>query len=105
VPRAPPFLAFKRAVSRGARRSAHAGAVSWVNVKPQVRNGSVTVRRLSYGYGAYEFRGNVHWGCSMGNQWKYSFGGWRAPRGSACAELWAQDWRVRVARQCHDISG
>ena len=47
-----------------------------------------TAVRFTYGYGAYEFRGNVHWGCSMGNQWKYSFGGWRAPRGSACAELW-----------------
>ena len=61
--------------------------------------------RFTYGYGAYEFRGNVHWGCSLGNQWKYSFGGWRAPRGDVCAELWAKDWRVRVARQCHYIHG
>lgn len=61
--------------------------------------------RFTYGYGAYVLRGNVHWGCSMGNQWKYTLHGWRAPRGAACAELWAQDWRVRVARQCHYITG
>ncbi len=46
-PALPRRLAFNRAVSRGAKRSSHTGAVSWVKVKPRVRNISATLRRLS----------------------------------------------------------
>lgn len=58
--------------------------------------------RFTYGYGKYYLNGNVHWGCSHVGQWKYTLN-WYAPRGSACAELWANDWRILVARQCHFV--
>lgn len=61
--------------------------------------------RFTYGYGAYYLKGNVHWGCSHVGQWKYYLNNWKAPRGSACAELWAKNWRVRIARQCHYVHG
>jgi hypothetical protein len=60
--------------------------------------------RFTYGNGAYRMDGNVHWGCSRGGQWKYTLN-WDAPRGDACAELWAKNWQIRVARQCHYIYG
>jgi hypothetical protein len=59
--------------------------------------------RFTYGYGRVRVNGSVHWGCSHVGQWKY----WiqrNEPRGSACAELWAHDWRILVARQCHFVS-
>jgi hypothetical protein len=58
--------------------------------------------KFTYGNGRYYINGNVHWGCSHVGQWKYTLN-WNAPRGSACAELWAHDWRIRVARQCHYV--
>jgi hypothetical protein len=60
--------------------------------------------KFTYGNGAYYLNGNVHWGCSRVGQWKYVLN-WNAPRGSACAELWAKNWRIRVARQCHYVYG
>jgi hypothetical protein len=60
--------------------------------------------RFTYGNGSYRVDGNVHWGCSHVGQWKYTLN-WNAPRGSACAELWAKNWRVQVARQCHYVHG
>jgi len=60
--------------------------------------------RFTYGYGAYRLDGNVHWGCSHIGGWKYALN-WNAPRGQACAELWSQNWRVLVARQCHYVYG
>jgi hypothetical protein len=60
--------------------------------------------RFTYGNGAYRLDGNVHWGCSLNGQWKYYLK-WNAPRGSACAELWAKNWRILVAKQCHYIHG
>jgi hypothetical protein len=60
--------------------------------------------RFTYGNGSYHLDGNVHWGCSRVGQWKYALN-WKAPRGSACAELWAKNWRVLVARQCHYVYG
>jgi hypothetical protein len=59
--------------------------------------------RFTYGYGAYGFQGDIKWGCSDFNVWSYNYGGWTAPRGDACMELWAKEWRVLVARQCHYI--
>lgn len=59
--------------------------------------------RFTYGYGAYYLDGGMHWGCSHVGQWKYTLN-WNSPRGSACAELWAHDWRILVARQCHFVS-
>lgn len=63
-----------------------------------------TSMRFTYGNGAYELKGNVHWGCSRYGYWGYWLK-WHAPRGSACAELWAKNWRVLVARQCHYVYG
>lgn len=60
--------------------------------------------RFTYGYGTWEYTGNVHWGCSHVGQWKYYFN-WNAPGGKACAELWAEDWRVHITSQCHYIHG
>ena len=60
--------------------------------------------RFTYGNGAYYLNGNVHLGCSRVGQWKYALN-WNAPRGSACAELWANNWRVLVAKQCHYVYG
>jgi hypothetical protein len=60
--------------------------------------------RFTYGNGSYRLDGNVHWGCSHVGQWKYILN-WNAPRGSACAELWAKNWQVRVTRQCHYVYG
>jgi len=60
--------------------------------------------RFTYGNGKYRVDGNVHWGCSHVGQWKYTLN-WNSPRGSACAELWAKNWRVVVAKQCHYVHG
>jgi hypothetical protein len=60
--------------------------------------------RFTYGNGSYYLDGNVQWGCSIGGGWKYGLN-WNAPRGSACAELWAKNWQILVARQCHYVYG
>lgn len=59
--------------------------------------------RFTYGYGSYRLDGNVHRGCSHVGQWKYNLDNWKAPRGKACAELWAERWRKRITKQCHYI--
>ena len=59
--------------------------------------------RFTSGGGTASFRSDVRWGCSPYNSWKYDFGGWKAPRGSACAELWSGNWRTKLATQCHAI--
>jgi hypothetical protein len=60
--------------------------------------------RFTYGNGSYRYDGNVHWGCSHIGQWKYAFN-WKAPRGSACAQLWVANWRRMITKQCHYIYG
>jgi hypothetical protein len=59
--------------------------------------------RFTYGYGKLRLNGGMHWGCSHVGQWQYAINR-NMPRGSACAELWAHDWRILVARQCHFVS-
>jgi hypothetical protein len=59
--------------------------------------------RFTYGYGKLRLNGGMHSGCSHVGQWKYTINR-NMPRGSACAELWAHDWRILVARQCHFVS-
>jgi len=58
--------------------------------------------RFTYGWGSHKYDGDVHPGCSAVGQWKYHFN-WVVPGGDACAELWAKNWRVLVAKQCHYI--
>ena len=60
--------------------------------------------KFTYGDGSFELKGDVHWGCSNVGQWKYQLD-WDAPRGDACAELWAKNWKFLVARQCHYVYG
>jgi hypothetical protein len=66
-----------------------------------------TSMKFTYAYGKFEYTGspahsNVHWGCSKVGNWKYS---WNRdlPRGKACAELWAENWRHFITKQCHFI--
>ncbi|HTP20817.1 MAG TPA: hypothetical protein VMJ65_14495 [Solirubrobacteraceae bacterium] len=58
---------------------------------------------FTYGYGSWYVKSSVHWGCSHVGQWKYTLN-WRAPRGSACARLYVDDWRHYVTQQCHFVS-
>jgi len=58
--------------------------------------------RFTYGNGSQHFDGGLHSGCSHVGQWKYNMNR-EVPRGSACAELWAHNWRILVARQCHYV--
>jgi hypothetical protein len=58
--------------------------------------------QFTYGYGSYYLDGNVHWGCSHVGEWKYTLN-WNAPEGTACARLYADDWRYYVTQQCHFI--
>lgn len=60
--------------------------------------------RFTYGDGAKRVDGNVHWGCSHVGQWKYAMD-FDAPRGTACAELWTENWERLVAKQCHYVHG
>lgn len=60
--------------------------------------------RFTYGNGSLSYRRSVHWGCSRNGRWDF-YPARNMPRGSACAELWAKNWRVLVARQCHYIHG
>ena len=60
--------------------------------------------RFTYGDGSKRVDGDVHWGCSHNGQWKYTMN-FDAPRGTACAELWIEDWERMVAKQCHYIHG
>jgi hypothetical protein len=61
-----------------------------------------TSMRFTYGNGARHLDGNVHKGCSPVGQWKYKVDQ-KEPGGSACAELWAKNWKVLVAKQCHYV--
>lgn len=63
-----------------------------------------TSMRFTYGNGSQKIDGNVHWGCSKVGQWKYALNR-NMPRGDACAELWAKNWQILVARQCHYVTG
>lgn len=58
---------------------------------------------FTYGYGSWVLKSSVHRGCSHVGQWKYSLN-WHAPRGSACARLYVDDWRHYVTQQCHFVS-
>lgn len=58
--------------------------------------------RFTYGYGEVYVSGNIHEGCSHVGQWKYAMN-MDVPGGDACAELWAKNWRILVARQCHYV--
>jgi len=58
--------------------------------------------RFTYGYGALRIDGHIEPGCSREGLWRYDNVG-KVPRGNACAELWAKEWRVLVARQCHYV--
>lgn len=59
---------------------------------------------FTYGYGKVRYNGDINRGCSIKGQWKYKIDR-DVPRGDACAELWAKERRVLVARQCHYIFG
>jgi hypothetical protein len=64
--------------------------------------------KFTYGGGKLQWTGspahsNVHRGCSHVGQWKYWWNGWKAPRGKACAELWSENWKHYVTKQCHYI--
>lgn len=61
--------------------------------------------RFTYGNGSMTMNSNVHWGCSHIGLWTSSWYNWKAPRGDACAELWAKNWSIRVTRQCHYVYG
>jgi hypothetical protein len=60
--------------------------------------------RFTYGNGAHSFDGNVHWSCSHVGEWRYKVN-FNAPRGDACVELWAKNWQILVAKQCHYVQG
>lgn len=60
--------------------------------------------RFTYGNGARHVDGNVHKGCSHVGQWKYRMN-LNVPGGQACAELWTQNWRKMVTKQCHYVHG
>ena len=57
---------------------------------------------FTYGYGSWYLKSSVHSGCSHVGQWKYTLN-WQAPRGSACARLYVDDWRHYVTQQCHFV--
>lgn len=59
---------------------------------------------FTYGYGKVRYDGDINRGCSLKGQWKYTINA-DVPRGDACAELWAKERRVLVARQCHYVFG
>jgi hypothetical protein len=48
--------------------------------------------------------GAIHRGCSHAGKWEYWPRGKKFPRGWACAELWINAWKGKVAAQCHFIS-
>lgn len=62
-----------------------------------------TSMRFTYGYGSQVINGGIHRGCSHVGQWKYILNR-NVKGGSACAVLYADDWRILVARQCHFVS-
>jgi len=61
-----------------------------------------TSMRFTYGNGSQYINGGIHQGCSHVGQWKYTLNR-NVPGGSACAALYADDWRILVARQCHFV--
>jgi hypothetical protein len=78
--------------------------VSWDGANfASVGNICDSAMRFTYGYGSLRLNGGLHKGCSHVGQWKYTLHR-NVPGGSACAELWADDWRILVARQCHFVS-
>lgn len=59
--------------------------------------------RFTYGNNKQHVDSSVQSGCSLKGSWKYKMN-FNVPRGSACAELWSKNWKLRVARQCHYVS-
>ena len=55
--------------------------------------------KFVYGYGSEVVSGGIHYGCLHFSQWTGLVNAW-APRGTACAQLYADDWRVFVTQQC-----
>jgi hypothetical protein len=60
--------------------------------------------RFTYGNGAQHVDSDIHRGCSHVGQWKYRMN-MNVPGGQACAELWVQNWRKKITKQCHYVSG
>jgi hypothetical protein len=58
--------------------------------------------RFTYGNGAQHIDGRIYQGCHAAEGWKYILNR-KMPGGSACVELYAQNWRVRLTTQCHNI--
>jgi hypothetical protein len=58
---------------------------------------------FTYGNGARRSRSAVLSGCTHAGNWEYTPNK-DMPGGEACVELWIQNWRRMVARQCHYIS-
>jgi hypothetical protein len=59
--------------------------------------------QYTYGYGARKTRSAIARGCWRNKAFIFNPGGAIVPRGNSCAELWANEWRVLVAKQCHFI--
>lgn len=57
---------------------------------------------FTYGNGSRRYNGSVSSGCSPVRRWEYRFY-MHQPVGSACAELWAENWNKLIATQCHYI--
>lgn len=86
------------------RISGHGSHVDWDGANfVSVGNLCDTTMKFTYGNGTAYINGGLHSGCSRVGQWKYTLNA-NVPRGSACAELWAKQWRVLVARQCHYVT-
>lgn len=62
-----------------------------------------TALKFTYGYGQQSWWSDTRWGCSRAQGWKYAVYR-RVPTGTACAELWAQNRRHFIAKQCHRVS-
>ncbi len=57
---------------------------------------------FTYGNRSRILLGSKHSGCSMSGKWGYYIRQ-NVPKGEACAELWAKDQLVLVAKQCHYV--
>lgn len=60
--------------------------------------------KFTYGDGAMQRKGSVHRKCLPTAFWFHVVKR-NVPKGDACAELWAKDWKVLVAKQCHYVYG
>jgi hypothetical protein len=55
--------------------------------------------RFSFGNDAVHYDSKIKRGCHMVGQWGYSIG-FKVPRGSSCAELFSEQWKVPIAKRC-----